>query len=292
MEYISMSRLEHKIKGAALIFVACGFFCIAGSLIKSGSYIGAYKLAFFRFAIGLCLIATAAMSGQVKLVFNNKKLLFLRGLAGGTAVFIGILSITKLGLGKGMVLVSSYPIFASIFSAIFLKERLRAINFAAILTALVGVYFVAYDKGQDFTLLVFGKYELLAVLGAVIAGVAINLIRKLHDTDDSVAIYFSQCVVGMWLVIIPAFRGGTAVGLKAVFILLAMGASITVGQLLMTEGMKYVPVKIGSLLLLLDPVLCYIAGVVIFSEPLTFFCLLGSVLVVGSCATVLAGRKA
>jgi drug/metabolite transporter (DMT)-like permease len=191
-----------------------------------------------------------------------------------------------------MVLVSSYPIFASIFSAIFLKERLRAINFAAILTALVGVYFVAYDKGQDSTLLVFGKYELLAVLGAVIAGVAINLIRKLHDTDDSVAIYFSQCVVGMWLVIIPAFRGGTAVGLKAVFILLAMGASITVGQLLMTEGMKYVPVKIGSLLLLLDPVLCYIAGVVIFSEPLTFFCLLGSVLVVGSCATVLAGRKA
>ena len=287
-----MPRLEHKIKGAALIFVACGFFCIAGSLIKSGSYIGAYKLAFFRFVIGLCLIATAAMSGQVKLVFNNKKLLFLRGLAGGTAVFIGILSITKLGLGKGMVLVSSYPIFASIFSAIFLKERLRAINFAAILTALVGVYFVAYDKGQGFTLLVFGKYELLAVLGAVIAGVAINLIRKLHDTDDSVAIYFSQCVVGMWLVIIPAFRGGTAVGLKAVFILFAMGASITVGQLLMTEGMKYVPVKIGSLLLLLDPVLCYIAGVVIFSEPLTFFCLLGSVLVIGSCATVLAGRKA
>ncbi len=285
-----MSRLEYKTKGAALIFVACGFFCIAGCLIKSGSYIGAYKLAFFRFVIGLCLIATAAMSGQVKLVFNNKKLLFLRGLTGGTAVFIGILSITKLGLSKGMVLVSAYPIFASVFSAIFLKERLRVINFAAILTALVGIYFIAYDKGQDFTLLVFGKYELLAILGAMIAGIAITLIRKLHDTDDSPAIYFSQCVVGMWLVTIPAFRGGTAVGLKAVFILLGMGASISVGQLLMTEGMKYVPVKIGSLLLLLDPVLCYVAGVVIFSEPLTFFCLLGAVLVVVSCATVLAGR--
>ena len=287
-----MSRLEYKTKGAALIFVACGFFCIAGSLIKFGSYIGAYKLAFFRFVIGLCLIATAAMSGRVKLVFNNKKLLFLRGLAGGTAVFIGILSITKLGLGKGMVLVSSYPIFASIFSAIFLKERLRIINFAALFTAVVGVYFVAYDKGQGFTLLVFGRYELLAVMGAVIAGVAITLIRKLHDTDDSVAIYFSQCVVGMWLVIIPAFKGGTAVELKAVFILLGMGVSITIGQLLMTQGMKYVPVKIGSLLLLLDPVLCYIAGVVIFSEPLTFFCLFGSVLVIGSCAIVLASRKA
>jgi drug/metabolite transporter (DMT)-like permease len=292
MEYISMSRLEYKTKGAALIFVACGFFCMAGSLIKSGSYMGAYKLAFFRFVIGLCLIAAAAMSGRVKLVFNNKKLLFLRGLAGGTAVFIVILSITKLGLGKGMVLVSSHPIFASIFSAIFLKERLRIINFAALFTAVVGVYFVAYDKGQGFTLLVFGRYELLAVMGAVIAGVAITLIRKLHDTDDSVAIYFSQCVVGMWLVIIPAFKGGTAVELKAVFILLGMGVSITIGQLLMTQGMKYVPVKTGSLLLLLETVLCFLAGVVIFSEPLTFFCLFGSVLVIGSCAIVLAGRKA
>jgi len=291
MEYISMSRLEHKTKGAAFIFTACWFFCLAGCLIKSGSYIGAYKLVFFRFVIGLCLIAAAALSGRVKLVFNDKKLLFLRGLTGGIAVFISVLSITKLGLSKGMVLFSAYPIFGSIFSAIFLKERLRMINFAALFTAVVGIYFVAYDKGQDFTLLVFGKYELLAVFGAVIAGVAITLIRKLHDTDDSVAIYFSQCVVGIWLVIIPAFKSGIAVELKAVYILLGMGVAITIGQLLMTQGMKYVPVKIGSLLLLLEPVLCYIAGVVIFSEPLTFVCMLGSMLVIGSCGIVLAGRK-
>ena len=267
------------------------FFCMAGCLIKSGSYIGAYKLAFFRFVIGLCLIATAAMLGQIKLVFNNKKLLLLRGLTGGTSVFIGILSITKLGLGKGMVLVSSYPIFASVFSAIFLKERLRLMNFGAILTAVAGISFIAYEKKQDFSLLVFGKYELLAVLGAMIAGISITLIRKLHDTDDSLAIYLSQCVVGMWLVIMPAFSTKAAMGLKAVFILLGMGASVTVGQLLMTEGFKYVPVKVGSLMLLLDPVLCYIAGAVIFSEPLTFSCLLGSVLVIGSCAIVLSSRK-
>jgi len=291
MEYILMSRLEHKTKGAALIFTACWFFCLAGCLIKSGSYIGAYKLVFFRFIIGLCLIAAAAMSGRVKLVFNDKKLLFLRGLTGGIAVFISVLSITKLGLSKGMVLFCAYPIFGSIFSVIFLKERLRVINFAALFTALVGIYFVAYEQGQGFTLLVFGKYELLAVMGAVIAGVAITLIRKLHDTDDSLAIYFSQCVVGVWLVIIPAFKGGIAVELKAVFILAGMGVAITVGQLLMTEGMKYVPVKIGSLLLLLEPVLCYIAGVLIFSELLTSFRLLGSVLVIGSCAIVLVGRK-
>jgi len=286
-----MPRLEHKTKGATLIILACGFFCMTGCLVKSGSYIGAYRLAFFRFVLGLGLIATAAMSGRAKLVFIDKKLLFLRGLAGGIAVFITLLSITKLGLGKGMVLVSSYPIFASITSAVFLKERLRLSDFVAIMVAILGIYFIAYDRQQSSPLLVFGRYELLAVLGAAIAGIAITLIRKLHDTDDSLAIYFSQCAVGMWLVIVPAFTTGGGIGLKGVFILLGIGAGVTAGQLLMTEGFKYVPVKVGSLLLLLDPVLCYIGGTAIFDEPLTLPCFFGTVLVISACAIVLVRRK-
>jgi len=286
-----MSRAEHKKKGAALMALASVFFCIAGCLVKSGSYVGAYKLAFFRFIIGLGLITTAAMSGRVKLVFNNNKLLFLRGLTGGTAVFITLLCITKLGLGKGMVLINSYPIFASIISAVFLKERLRLLDIGAILTATVGIYFIAYEKQQGFSLLVFGRYELLAVLGAMIAGIAVTLIRKLHDTDDSLAIYFSQCAVGIWLVIMPAFSSEGVIGFKGVFILLGIGASVTIGQLLMTEGFKYVPVKTGSLLLMFETVLCYVAGVAIFGEPLTAPCLLGTVLVIGACAVVLIRRK-
>jgi drug/metabolite transporter (DMT)-like permease len=271
--------------------LASTFFCIAGCLIKSGSHIGVYRMAFFRFVIGLGLIATAVMSGRVTLVFNNKKLLFLRGLAGGIAILIGLVSITRLGLGKGMVLICSYPIFASVISAVFLKERLRLFDIGAILTAVAGIYFIAYEKQQGFSLLVFGKYELLAVLGAVIAGIAVSLIRKLHDTDSSLAIYFSQCLVGMWLVLGPSLSSEGPVGLNGVFILLGIGVTVTIGQLLMTEGFKYVPVKTGSLLLMLEPVLCYIAGVAIFSENLTISRVFGSVLVIGACMVVMAGRK-
>lgn len=271
--------------------LASTFFCMAGCLVKCGSYIGVYRMAFFRFVIGFGLIAIAVMSGRVTLVFNNKKLLFLRGLAGGIAILIGLISITKLGLGKGMVLICSYPIFASVISAVFLKERLRLFDIGAILTAIAGIYFIAYEKQQGFSLMVFGKYELLAVLGAVIAGIAVSLIRKLHDTDSSLAIYFSQCVVGMWLVLGPSFSNEGSVGLNGVFILLGIGATVTVGQLLMTEGFKYVPVKTGSLLLMIEPVLCYIAGVAIFSERLTVYRALGSLLVIGACMVVMAGRK-
>ncbi|MBW8040262.1 MAG: DMT family transporter [Planctomycetes bacterium] len=286
-----MSRLENTTKGAAFMALASTFFCMTGCLVKYGSHIGIYKMAFFRFVIGLGLISIAVMSGRVTLVFNNKKLLFLRGLTGGIAILIGLVSITRLGLGKGMVLICSYPIFASVISAVFLKERLRLFDIGAILTAIAGIYLIVYEKQQGFSLLIFGKYELLAVFGALIAGITITLIRKLHDTDSSSAIYFSQCVVGMWLVLGPALSSEGSVGLNGVFILLGIGAAVTAGQLLMTEGFKYVPVKTGSLLLMIEPVLCYIAGVTIFSESVTIFRVFGSVLVIGSCAVVLAGRK-
>ena len=286
-----MSRLEHTKKGAALMVLASCFFCFTGCLIKSGSYMGAYKLTFFRFVIGLGLITTAAMAGKVKLIFVNKKLLFLRGLLGGTAVFITLLCITKVGLGKGMLLINSYPIFGSIISAIFLKERLRLFDIGAILTAIVGIYLIAYDEQNGFSLLVFGRYELLGILGALLAGTTVVIIRKLHDTDNSLAIYFAQCLVGMWLVLGPALGSNGSVDLMGVFILLGIGSSITVGQLLMTEGFKYVPVKTGSLLLMLETVLCYTAGVVIFSEPLTWSCFLGAMLVIGACAVILLRRN-
>jgi len=277
-------------RGAVLMVLASVFFCVGGCLIKCGSAIGVYKLAFFRFAVGLGLIAAVAASGRVKLVFVNKKLLLLRGLAGGIGVCIALLSITRLGLGKGMVLICSYPIFAAVISAVFLRERLRLLDIGAILTATVGIYFIAYEKQQGFSLLVFGRYELLAVFGAVICGVAVVLIRKLHDTDDSLAIYFAQCGVGIWLVVVPAFRTPTDVGLVDACIVLGLGVSVTLGQLLMTEGFRHVPVKTGSLLLMLEPALCCMAGAAVFAERLTWASLLGSALVLGSCAVVLARK--
>ncbi len=271
--------------------LASGFFCVAGCLVKCGSSMGVYKLAFFRFAIGLGLIATTAMSGRVKLAFVNKKLLFLRGFAGGIGVCITLVSIATLGLGKGMVLICSYPIFAAVIGAVFLKERLRLLDVGAIVTAIVGIYFIAYDRQQGISLLVFGGYELLAVVGAVICGATVVMIRKLHDTDDSLAIYFAQCAVGMWLVLVPAFGPSKDIGLRGASIVLALGVSITVGQLLMTEGFKHVPVKTGSLLLMLEPALCCVVGAAMFAEPLTWPCLLGTALVIGSCTVVLTRRR-
>ncbi len=287
-----MARQYHRLRGAVLLVSSCLLFSAAGCLVRAGAHIGPLRMVLFRFAIGLVLIAAMAVSRRVRLRFNDKRLLFLRGLTGGIAVFIAFVAITELGLGKGTVIICSYPIFASIFSAIFLKEKLRLLNVASIAVAFVGIYLISSDGGNGlWTFSVFGKYELLTIFGAVLGGIAVTLIRKLHDTDDSPAIYFSQCAVGLCVVIVPACKGGLAVEPAGMLLLAGIGISATIGQLLMTEGYKYVPVRTGSLLCMLDPVLAYIAGGVIFAEPLAARAVIGAVFVVAACALVVVGRK-
>ncbi len=287
-----MARQYHRMRGAALIVSSCLLFSVTGCLVRAGAHIGPLRMVLFRFAIGLVIIAAAVVFGRVRLRFNDKRLLYLRGLTGGIATFIAFVAITKLGLGKGTVIICSYPIFASIFSAIFLKEKLRLLNVVSIVVAFAGIYLISSDGGSGlWAFSVFGKYELITIFGAVLSGIAVTLIRKLHDTDDSAAIYFSQCAVGLCVVIVPACKSGLAVEPAGMLLLAGIGISATIGQLLMTEGYKYVPVRTGSLLGTLDPVLAYIAGVVLFDEPLAARSVIGAVFVVAACALVLVGRK-
>ena len=277
---------EHR--GVVLILASTAAFCLMSGLVRYASGIDPYKTTLFRFIVGLGMLGTAALFGRITLKFINGPLLLLRGLTGGTAILIFFFSISKLGVGKGTVLIYSFPIFGSIFSSIFLKERLDAIRLGVILTAFAGIYLLAADNGQDWSLLgALGTYELLAIFGAMLGGVALVTVKKLHDTDSSYAIYFAQCVIGLWVVVVPANIVPCSIGWSGGFLLVAIGVASTVGQLLSTEGIRYVQVATGSLLGMLVPVLNYFLGVVVFGETISWRSVVGSATVLGACVVVL-----
>jgi drug/metabolite transporter (DMT)-like permease len=234
-----MAREHRKIKGVMLLLAANGCFCLSGILVKCGLDIGPLRLAFFRFVVGAGLVAAVTRSGRFKLQFNDKRLLFVRGLCGGTAIYIAFLAISKLGLGKGMLLICCYPIFACIFSAIFLKERFGVLSMAAIFVALTGIYFVSREGSESFSVLkVFGKYEIITLIGAVISGVAVTTVRKLHDTDNSWSIYFSQCLGGMALFGVPALAMGWNISWEGWLIMLGIGVGATGGAVIDDGGIS------------------------------------------------------
>jgi len=289
---MSQFTKTNEYKGIVLMLSSTVVFCAMSGLVKYAADIDPYKTTLFRFIIGLGILGTGALFGKIKLRFVHGPLLFLRGLFGGTAILIYFFSIAKLGVGKGTVLIYSFPVFGSIFSAIFLKEKLGAIRIASVAAAFAGIYLLASDNGNGSSLLGnLGKYELLAILGSILGGLALVIVKKLHDTDSSYAIYFSQCVIGLWVVALPANIVPCAIGFSGGFLLVAIGVTSTIGQLLSTEGYKYLPVSTGSVLGMLVPVLSYIIGVTLFHESFSVHSAIGSLIVIGSCVTVLIGVK-
>jgi len=281
-----ITKGEHK--GIVLILISTVFFCLMSSLVKYASDIDPYKTTLFRFIVGLGILGTAALFGKVKLNFVHGPLLFLRGLFGGMAILIFFMSVPKLGVGKGTVLIYAFPIFGSIFSSIFLKEKIGTIRLIAILAAFVGIYFLAADNGNGFSFLdILGKYELLAVFGAMLGGMALVLVKKLHDTDSSYTIYFAQCVIGLWIVVVPANVVPCSIGFSGGLLLVAIGITATIGQLLSTEAYRYVQVPTGSLFGMLVPVMNYFVGVMVFNEVISWRSIIGTAAVLGSCVVVL-----
>ena len=275
-------------RGVCLRMGATLVFCIMSGLIRCGPDIPTSKMTLFRFVVGLAVLGTAALFGRIELRFIHGPLLLLRGLTGGVAVFLFFLSIAKLGVGKGTVIVYSFPIFASLFGMLVLGESTGPRKWGAIAGAFAGIVLMTSGRPGGGSFLSFGLYEALAVLGAVLSGVAVVAVRKLHETDSTYAIFFSQCLFGLWIVLIPANMSGGSVGYGGGALLLAIALTAVVAQLLMTESYRYTSACLGSQLGMLLPVMNLVVGIVVFREPVSLRVLAGAGLVIACCVAIIA----
>jgi drug/metabolite transporter (DMT)-like permease len=186
-----------------------------------------------------------------------------------------------------MVLVATYPVFAYIFSVIIIGEKPSFPSATAVVTAFVGIYLVMTGNNDTVGFWSgFGVYEVLAVSVGVLGGLVIITIRKLHQTDTSYSIYFSQCAIGFCLAVVPSRFWSASIKSGELLILLSIGVLAAIGQLMMTQSYKHLPVRKGAVLGMLEPLFCYIAGVIIFGEFFSITTAFGSLLIVGSCAAV------
>ena len=178
------------------------------------------------------------------------------------------------------------------FAVLFLKEKLRPINFVALAAALFGLYLLVVKANGFADGFGIGKYEMLAVVGSILAGLAVTIIRKLHETETTFEIFYAQCVFGTLLMLGPALKIGGTLDSSALLVILAIGVCAIVGQLLMTEGFRFLPVKTSSVLAMSELVTNYALAVLIFHEVLSGRALTGACLIGAGCVMAVFARKA
>ena len=174
-------------------------------------------------------------------------------------------------------------------SALFLHERISLYKWALILIAFAGIYITVMGNGSIQQGM--GRYELLALLGALVAGVVVVLIKILRETESASAIFCAQSAIGFWLVLLPSHVGGGAVSMRSGLVLLIAAVLAAGAQLLMTWSYRHVPVSTGALLSLMTPALSVLIGISLFGEPVTPEETFGIAIVLGSCVSLVVVRR-
>lgn len=236
-----------------------------------------WQVTLFRGLAGIILVWMLFTRGRGLKVGHliTRPLVLARGVLGAGGIYLYYLSIIHLGAGRAVVINLTYPIFASIIAAVFLKEALNKRKLGWILVGFCGLVIFLGDQSLASGI---SKYDMLALLGAVFAASVVVLIRKLHGSEHTSTIYASQCVYGALLAIPFAAPDLPALPVDTSIWLLVAGGIVTFGQLFMTYAYKHLDISTGASIQMLLPICTALGGYFLFQERFTMIELAGATL--------------
>ncbi len=171
---------------ASLMFALMGVF----AKILSQS-MPSLEVVFFRNLFGAVLIAATLVKRPMKQRGGKGWLLFFRGMMGFLALLAFFYNIAHIPLGDAMTYSKTSPIFTALFAWIFLKERMGAVGWAALVLGFVGILFIAKPSGA-----VLDKTAWLGIFSGAGAALAYTAVRELRNYYDTRAIVLSFTVIG------------------------------------------------------------------------------------------------
>lgn len=220
----------------------------------------------FRGLVGLAVVALffTRKGFQPTHLFTNP-LLVARGLLGGFGILAFYLTVVHLGAGRAVIINLSYPIFGCLFASLWLKESLPVRSWSWMIAGFAGLL-VFLGGGLHFAI---GKYDLLALAGAIAAGGVITLIRQLRHTEHTATIYASQCLASAIFAVGPAAMPSISLPTWALALMIFASVLVAAAQLAMTHAYRTLSVARGSSIQMLLPIVTAIGGWLFFNETFT-----------------------
>jgi len=261
---------------AALVTAALVFALMAVLAKVAARRIPGPEVAFIRFAVGLAAFAIA--SRRIRMRANNKLGLVMRGAYGGAAVLLYFLAIAHLPVGIATLLNYTAPVFTAIYAALFLGEGVTPATIGALGLTTAGVALVIGGTAPPGSFGI-GPWQLVGVGSAMLSGAAVA----------------AFCIAGAAITGPPALARWVRPRPAEWALLLGVGLSSLVAQLLMTHALRYVRAAVGGVIAQLTPVASLAVGWALFGDRLGELALVGAALTLAgvSLGTYLAaGRPA
>ncbi|MBM2291401.1 DMT family transporter [Sulfitobacter pseudonitzschiae] len=245
------------------------------------------QAAFLRYVLGIVfLIPMLKDVRQANLTPRQWKLFTLRGLLHSVGVSLWFYAMTRIPIAELTAINYLAPVFVSIGAAIFLGERLAARRIFAVVVALVGT---AIILRPGFREVANGHIAMLAA-AAVFSG-SYLLAKILSDEAKPTVVVFMMTVfVSLGLAPLAAIVWVTPTW-EQIGILALVAVFAQAGHYTMTLAFAAAPVTVTQPITFLQLVWATLLGMLVFSEPVDIYVVLGGVLILAS-VTFITWREA
>lgn len=226
----------------------------------------------------ICFLIMRSREGWPSIVSSKHRLHILRSTLGIFAMGLNFWAMTLLPLADATTISFTVPIFATLFAAIFLREKVGIRRWSAILIGFVGVLIVIRPGGSLIP--AFGAA--VALGGALVTAAVTMVIRMLGRTETSVVTIFWFSVYTLPALTICAFIYGGGHDARTWAYLLGIGIFGALGQLGVTQSLRYAPVSTIVPMDYSALIWASFFGIVIFDQYPGLSIWLGAPIIIGS----------
>jgi len=273
-----------------LIFTAIfwGGTFIAGRVVAKD--VGPFSAAFFRFFIASIFLILFTYKIEGKLPILQKRQIFPLVLLGMSGVFLYNVFFFKglkiIHAGRAAVIIAGNPIFITLFSAYFFKEKLSLIKVVGIILSVTGAVIVI-SKGRFAEIFSGGVgWGEIFIFSCVFSWVAYSLIGKaVMDGLSPLAAVSYSSVIGALLLFFPAFFEGAIENFRHYHLVDWVGMfylgffGTVIGFVWYYEGIKKIGPMKASLFINFVPISAVVMAFFILDEPITLSLFIGTLLV-------------
>jgi drug/metabolite transporter (DMT)-like permease len=235
---LSLSRQsDAPILGIGAMLISIVLFSAMDSMVKwLGSSYPTHQIMFFRCAIAMApIVVIIFMRGGITLLrIQEPLLLSLRCLLGITAMGFAFYAFSLMRLADGIAILHTTPLFMTVLSIVFLKERVGWHRWAAVIAGFMGMLIVVRPGNSMFE---SGSFYMLAA--AFCISCTTILIRHLSIRSDPVNLTFYFTMTGVVISSIAiAFLGWQAPLGRDWLFFIAVGLLGGMAQYLMTVSYR------------------------------------------------------
>lgn len=272
--------MNDQAKGVLITLVGV-LFVVPDSLFARLIDASAFTIAFWRLLLAggvsaLWILATCGLAPfRAVLETGRFGVIYMLGVGSSGVLFILAVSLTS--VANVVFIIASLPVFASIFSRVFLKETFGARTWLTIAAVVPGLAIIAYGSGETAGASVVG--DALALMVSALFAAALTAAR--HVRAASMVPGVAMGYVAAALVILPV-AAPFSVAPEQIPLVAGHACVILFSSVLLALGPRYITAAEVGLLVLLESVLAPLLVWAILAEHPGGYALIGGGIVVGA----------